>query len=57
MLYNNKHQCIYVNDKLNSVDNPGVFRPLHEKLEPSNPNGRGLPGAPFSLEARATYKS
>jgi hypothetical protein len=57
MLYNKQGQQVVVPAKYNSIDNPGVFRPLYEKLESSNPNGRGLPGAPFSLEARATYKS
>ena len=57
MLYNKQGQQVVVPAKYNSIDNPGVFRPLREKLESSNPNGRGLPGAPFSLEAQAIYKS
>ena len=56
MLYNSKGQQVVVPAKMNSTDNPRVFRPLYEKLEPSNPVGRGLDGM-FSIEQRATYKN
>ena len=56
MLYNNQGQQVVVPTKMNSTDNPGVFKPLYEKLESNNPNGRGLDGM-FSIEQRATYKN
>ena len=49
MLFNSKGQQAHINPRLDSISNPGVFRPLREILTPSEK----YCGTMFRMETRA----